>query len=69
VLENALNKAGLEETSRAGAEGATALETLRQKDQPVPKIWKESLPAIPRNLKHGSADGITLSGKSYRWGI
>jgi hypothetical protein len=43
---------------RAGipaAEGATAPETLRQKDQWAETFWKEALRA--------SADGITISGK------
>ncbi len=36
------------------AEGATAPETLRQKDHDEPRLWKEA-PLAP-------ADGITFSG-------
>src|SRR3546814_13336139 len=43
------------ESGSSAAEGATAPETLRQKDQWADGFWKETLWA--------SADGITISGK------
>ena len=43
------------EIGYAGAEGATAPETLRQKDHDDHHFWKEA--------RFASADGITLSGK------
>ena len=44
------------ETGISGAEGATAPETLRQKDRIRIKIWKV--------MQLASADGITFSGKT-----
>jgi len=44
------------ETGSSGAEGATAPETLRQKNRIVDELWKEARAA--------PADGITFSGKS-----
>jgi hypothetical protein len=43
------------ETGTAGAEGATAPETLRQMNRARQELWKEALVAL--------AEGITFSGK------
>ena len=47
----------------AGAEGAIAPQALRQKDRHGTSIWKEA-----NRTRGESAQGITLSGTSDRWG-